>query len=52
MVLVVPPAGVAFATQLTVNALPSPERLVGEAPAVEVAEALTSPKKRRERGTS
>src|SRR5262249_20783476 len=52
VVVVVPPEGAAFATQLTVNALPSPERLVGEAPAVELAEALTSPKKRRARGTS
>jgi hypothetical protein len=51
-VVVVPPEGVAFATQLTVNALPSDERLVGDAPAVEVADALTSPKKRRARGMS
>jgi hypothetical protein len=50
--VVVPAAAVAFATQLTVKALPSGETFVGAAPAVELAEALTSPKKRRARGTS
>jgi len=51
-VVVVPAAGPALATQLTVNALPSGETSVGDAPAVEDADALTSPKKRRARGTS
>ena len=43
---------VASASQLTVNELPSAARFVGDAPAVELADALTSPKKRRARGTS